>query len=251
MTGNRGFALVAALWVIVALTSVVGLGVATTTLGQRTTVNRITLTRGRWAAEACLAITQRRWLQHHLSDTGSIDLGRSAHCRWRIDDPGARINVNTADLDVLERLLGDSLRVDSFVRTRRELRFISVMQLPEELRSVLTVEGNGSVNLNAASARVLAALPGMTGEAVERIIERRQLGKPLNSLDELAGALSPSARASLLARYQDLARIAVFTPGQLLITTTGTIEHQAPQATIELVTVPLPDRLAVIRRRLW
>src|SRR6266540_968421 len=100
----RGFALLTVLWLITALSSVVGLALAATRLGQRTTLNRIALTRGRWAAEACLAIAQARWAQHRLADTATIDLGRGVQCEWRIEDPTARINVNAAEREVLERV---------------------------------------------------------------------------------------------------------------------------------------------------
>jgi len=251
MRRDRGFALIAALWVIVALTSVVGLGVATTRLGQRTSLNRIALTRGRWAAEACLAITQRRWLQHRLSDTASIDLGRGTRCNWNVWDPGTRININLADRETLTRLIGDSILADSLVKARRITPFISAEQLPSRWRSVLTVEGRASVNLNAAPERVLSALPGMSAEAVDHLVQRRRVGRAISSLDELTSLLSPAARAALFARYPDLARIAVFTPTELVITATGWVEGQGPRSRIELVAVPLPERLAIIRRRLW
>jgi len=251
MRRDRGFALIAALWVIVALTSVVGLGVATTRLGQLTSLNRIALTRGRWAAEACLAIVQRRWIQHRLIDTLTIDLGRATRCNWSVQDPSTRINVNVADREVLARLIGDSARADSVIEARRKAQFISSQQLPEQLGLVLTIEGRGSVNLNAASERVLSALPGISAEAIDQLIERRRIGRPVGSLDELASLLSPSSRAEVFARYPDLARIAVFSPTHLVITATGWVDGHAPRATIELVTVPLPERLAIIRRRLW
>src|SRR5437773_6846399 len=37
---------------------------------------------------------------------------------------------------------------------------------------VLTVDGAGTINLSAAPAAILAVLPGMTPEAVERVLRR-------------------------------------------------------------------------------
>jgi hypothetical protein len=91
----------------------------------------------------------------------------------------------------------------------------------------------------------------MTAEAVDRVMARRALGRPVTSLDELSGLLSPPARAALLARYADLARLTVFAPSRLIVTAEGWREGDAPRATIEIVAVPLVERLAVIRRRVW
>jgi type II secretory pathway component PulK len=208
MKSKRGFALLTVLWLITAVSAIVGVGVAATRLGLQASINRVVLTRGRWAGEACLAIAQVRWRQHRLPDSSTINLGGRTRCSWRVDDPGARINRSPDD-------------------------------------------GPGTVNLNAASASVLLTLPGIGAEAVERILARRSFGHPVASLDELAALLSPSARASLLAEYSDLARIVTFAPNRLLITATGWVEGEAPRATIEIMTVPLPERLATIRRRMW
>jgi hypothetical protein len=77
------------------------------------------------------------------------------------------------------------------------------------------------------------------------------VGRPVGSLDELAGLLSPSGRAVLLASYAELARIATFAAPQVKITAEGYVEGEPPRATIDVIVVPLPERLAVIRRRMW
>jgi hypothetical protein len=98
---------------------------------------------------------------------------------------------------------------------------------------------------------VLRALPGLTPEAVERILDRRRMGHTFTSLDALSADLSPPGRAVLLARYGDLARLATFAAPQLVVTTRGWIERAAPRATLELVVVPVSGRLAVVGRRMW
>lgn len=251
---SRGFALLTVLWLITALSALVGLSLTATRLGQRTTLNRVLLARGRWAAEACLAITHKRWTEGQIEHGDTIDLGRGTRCTWRVADPTARINVNTADAEVLRRVLPDSL-VEAILQRRLAQPFESVAELAAlpgftpEASALLTVDGPGSVNLNAAPPAVLAALPGITAEAVG-------MGRPMRSLDELAGELSVPARATLLERYADLARIAVFAPPQLVVTAQGWVGEWgvgagALRSTIELVVVPLPDRLATIRRRMW
>ncbi|HXG96334.1 MAG TPA: hypothetical protein VNJ06_04390 [Gemmatimonadales bacterium] len=251
MRGERGFALITALWLIAVLSAIVGLEVGTARLGQQTSLNRIILTRGRWAAEGCLAIVQGRWSAKRLADTATIDLGDNTGCNWHVDDPDARINVNAADPDVLTRALADSTLAREVVAARQTAPFVSVEQLPMQYRFLFTVDGPGTINLNRASDVVLSMLPGLTGEAVERISSRRNIGRPVTSLDELGGLLAPPARAELLAHYADLARIATFRPSQLVVTAHGWVNGRAPHATIEIVAVPLQDRLAVVRRRIW
>jgi DNA uptake protein ComE-like DNA-binding protein len=245
---RRGFALLTVLWLITALSAVVGLALATTRLGQRTTLNRIALTRGRWAADACLAIVQARWVQHRLADTATIDLGRGTECRWQIEDPTARVNVNTAEREVLEQVVRNA---DSIIARRRGRPLADLDEMPGLDQRLVTVDGPGTVNLTAAPREVLIALPGMSAEAAEWLLARRAVGRPVGSLDELAGLLSPSGRAALLARYADLARLATFAPPQLKITVDGGIGGEPARSTIAVVVVPLPERLAVIRRQMW
>ncbi len=249
---RRGFALIAVLWVLTALTAVVGLSLAATRLGQQVTGNRVALTRGRWAAEACLAIVAARWTQGKLRDTTTVDLGRETRCGWWVEDPTAGLNVNTTDSETLDRLfsiVGSRWSVDSLVRARP---FESLEQVGDSaVLPFLSIDGPGTVNLSAAPPQVLLALPGMTPEAVDRLVSRRGLSRPYTSLDALAAKLSPSARALLLAHYADLARSTTFSPPQLVVTATGWVDGQLPRATIEVVVVPLPERLAVVRRRMW
>jgi hypothetical protein len=127
--------------------------------------------------------------------------------------------------------------------------------IDSSLLALLTVDGPGSVNANAAPAAILLALPGVSPEAVTRLLDRRALGRPYGSLDALAADLSPAARAQLLAAYADLSRALTFGAPQLLLTAEGWVASAGPpdglHATIELLVVPLPDRLATVRRRMW
>jgi type II secretory pathway component PulK len=256
---NRGFALIAILWLITALAAVVGLALAGGHLGALASRNRVMLARGRWAAEACLAIAQARWVEHRLGDTATIDLGRTTACRWHVEDPTARLNVNTAGGDELLRALGSDSFVSAVLEARRSHALTDLGQLhglagwDSTMASLLTVDGPGTVNASSASPPLLAALPGMTPEAVEVIVSRRAYGRPVNSLDALAAELSPPARTTLLASYADLARQLTFAPPQLLVTADGWVgtPSEAPFATIQVLVVPLPERLAVIRRRVW
>jgi type II secretory pathway component PulK len=262
---KKGFALLAVLWTIAILGTVVGLAMASTRLGHQTTLNRILLARGRWAAEACLAIAQARWAQGKLADTATIDLGRETRCAWRLDDPTAGINVNTAEREMLSAVSRQLSASDSFVahllERRRHAPLFDVSELAslpgyeQRLTPFITVDGPGTVNVSAAPGPVLAALPGLTPEAVERLLARRAQGRPISSLDGLVAELSGPAQAALLARYPDLARLITFTSPQLRLTGLGWVGSSGVggslRSTIELLVVPLPERLAVIRRRVW
>jgi hypothetical protein len=255
--GQGGFALITVLWLITVLATLVGISISEIRLGNQVSTNRIVLTRGHWAAEACFAIMQARWRKGKLSDTATIDLGRGVRCTWGLLDPTTRINLNAADPEIIRAVDTSTRFVRAVLNARRLKPFESVDQLADlpdfdsATSDLWTVDGPGSVNLAAAPQPVLFALPGLSAEAVERILYRRSVRRPYTSLDELAADLSPPGRAALLARYSDLARVVTFSTPQLVVTVTGWVESQPPRSTIEFVVVPLPERLAVIRRRQW
>lgn len=256
---RNGFALLAVLWVIAALSAVVGVGLASLRVEAGASGNRLELTRGRWAADACLAIAQARWVTQTLRDTATVDLGRGTRCAWRVDDPTARVNVNTAPPAVLERL-GVQLgvpqdEIDTILAHRPYQDTAQLRPLTPDARSLafLTTDGPGTIDLNRAPPEVIMAIAGLGSEVLERLEEYRQIGRPLSSLDQLSSSLS-SGGPDLLANYADLSASVTFAPPQLLITAIGWVGQNGDadlHATIEELVVPLPDRLAVIRRRLW
>jgi hypothetical protein len=260
MTSRDGFALLAVLWVVAALTAIVGLGLGALRIGALGSANRLELTRGRWAAEACLAIAEARWAGHRFTDAATVDLGRKTRCAWRADDPSARVSVNTASptlLYAVARQFGSPLQlVDTLLAHRPyqdTAQVRAALVADGSLLSLLTTDGPGSINLNDSPPAIILAIPGLGAEAVNQIREHVRLGSPISSLDQLA-TLVPGTRPELLAHYADLAAIVTFAPSQLLITSRGWVGEDAPRglhSTIEILSVPLPDRLAVIRRRLW
>lgn len=110
-----------------------------------------------------------------------------------IVDMESKINVNVASPDVLKSLapaLTDDV-VRTLVMRRRRRRFVSMQDvestlggygsildsvLPDSsirLRDIITVYGNGKINVNTAPLPVLASLKGVTIEAAERLIAHR------------------------------------------------------------------------------
>jgi DNA uptake protein ComE-like DNA-binding protein len=211
MTRRHGFALLAVLWVIVALTALAGAGVVGARTAGAVTRNRIALTRARWAAEGCLAVTlaaldslarAARPLAPVSGDT--LHFASGAECWTLALDPSAR-----ADND------------------------------------------SDAVNLNAAPAEVLARLPGFGDEAVRVVMERRAWGERIGDLFQVIGRLPPPARATMMDRYGDLLRRVIFAPSRIVVTARGLAAGSPARATIEVVVVPAGPRAAVVRRRMW
>jgi len=255
---RRGFALLAVLWVLTALTALTGTGLIVARLGYETTRNRVLLARAEWAREACEGILLARFATNpSLRETATIELGRDTWCRATLDDPGEKLNLNTVDRDVLVTLLS-SIGVQAGVAesasaVARRGAMHDLRQVPgidstiaEKLTPFVTLRGTGVVNVNAARIEVLRLLPGMTEEAALVLTSRRS--RPLRSADDLAGALSRSSRAVLLNSYPEFVRATVFEPQQLIATVEGGVRGTPIVARATLTVVPAAGRLAVIRR---
>ncbi len=264
---QRGFALLAVLWTVTALTVLAGVSVTVARLGSETTRNRLLLARAGWAREACAEILLARYAQDlsvRVLDT--TDLGRGTWCRAGLEDEGGKLNVNLATPDALRAVLRaqvrDSLAADSvverIVQRRRQVPLVDLRELAllpgldsslvADLVAVLTARGPGTIDVNAASSPVLATLPGMTDEAVAVITERRSSGRPVTTPDELAQLVSPNARAALYGAYPDFARAATFSPRAFVGVVEGGIRRSPLTARLTMTLVPTTGRLAVIRR---
>jgi type II secretory pathway component PulK len=256
---RNGFALLAMLWVISVLTAVAGVGMAVARLGYETTRNRILLTRAEWAREACGEILQARFAADSATHSvETIDLGRGTWCRAALDDPSGRLNLNTASPEMIAQLLRvlhvPASVVDSISSARQGDSIYDLLQvtrgdsvLATRLARFLTTRGTGIINVNQAPREVLTLLPGMSEESVDVILNRRW-AQPLRSADELAGALTESSRARFLSSYAEFVRLAGFGPLQLIGTLEGGVRGTPLVARATLTIVPVPGRLAVIRR---
>lgn len=255
---RRGFALLAVLWLITALSALGAAGLLVARLGSATTRNRVLLARAEWAREACGEILQARFATDaSMRAVSPVELGRGTWCRASIDDPSAKLELNAAHYDELVQLF-NALRVepklaDSVIAFRRQGTIYDARQVPGidsvmagRLSPYVTTRGTGVVNVNTASLEVLRTLPGIAEEAAFIVMTRRT--RPLRSADELAGVLPPSARAVFLDNYAEFVRAAVFAPPQLVVTVEGGVGGTPIVARATLTVVPVPGRLAVIRR---
>ena len=256
---RRGFALLAVLWVLTALAVLTGVALGVARTGWQTTRNRVMLARAGWAREACVEILLARYAQDAATRrVDTVDLGRRTWCRAALEDPAAKLNVNVAEREALEKAFSVVGRrspvIDSLIALRRQGPIYDLRQVPgvdsalaARLAPCLTTRGTGVVNVNAAPREVLATLPGMSEEALQ-VILRHQGGRPLQSADELAALLSGSSRAAFLAEYAEFVRAAVFSPPQFVAVIEGGVGGTALTARATLTLVPTPGRLAVIRR---
>ena len=108
-------------------------------------------------------------------------------------DEERKINVNRCDRDTLLKLHSALTRevVDALLAARAQRPFLSVEDLaalpwldadalkrrskraPAGLRSLLTVWGDGRVNVNTAPGAVLACLPGLSAEDAQMLVQYR------------------------------------------------------------------------------
>jgi general secretion pathway protein K len=135
------------------------------------------------------------------------------------------------------------------VRELRRVHGFGVDVLSDSvLDAVLTVEP-GRIVWDRAPPAVLASLPGMTPEAVARVMELRVRGLPVGDATTLSATLSPVAAKMLTARYGDLQRSTAAEPDAWLVTARGH-DGVAPTltATIEVRLVRAGARAAVVRR---
>ncbi len=279
---QRGFALLAVLWTLAAITTLVGATVTVAQLGSVTTRNRVLLARAGWAREACVEILQARYSQDaSVRSLPQVDLGRGTWCAATVEDPSAKLNVNVADraalVTISESVVRPGASVDSLVdalldwrdpdrlprpfgdepaQSRNgpladiaELRYVRGFDdsLVGRLSTLLTTRGSGSINVNVAPRAVLATLPGMTEEGVDLLLFHRRT-EPLASVDALVGILSPGSRGTLLASYPEFVRAAAFSAPLLVAVVVGGVRGTPLTAGVTLTFVPVARRLAVIRR---
>src|SRR6266566_3086908 len=124
---SRGFALLAVLWTLTAVTAFTGAALAVARLGSTTTRNRVLLARAAWAREACVEILLARWAsppdplsalrRGGTTSLDSVDLGRGTWCSATLEDPSTQLNLNPAHrpslVTVLQTVVHRSVAVDS------------------------------------------------------------------------------------------------------------------------------------------
>ena len=298
-----GFALLAVLWVMVGVASLALLYRLAAREAVAAARNRADLTVAAWRAEGC-AEAARAAISQALragrdegpdSPTWAV-LDRvvaadalAAGCEVRLLSAGRGLDPNTADREMLLRLLtaadvpvgaADSMAdalidwrdPDSEPRPRGAEAgwYIAAGRLPPrngplaDVRELARVRGwdragldtlfslePGRIDLNRAPPAVLAALPGFTPEALSRVTEMRWRGARLGGLIELEGALSRGARESLLRHFPEASVLTTTAPDAWVLEARAREGAPPVTAVVELRLVRGGERAAVVRRRRW
>jgi len=130
-------------------------------------------------------------------------------------------------------------------RTVEELRQVPGVtgEMYRAVAPLLSVAGDGRVNLNSAPMAVLRTLPGFDASSARAVIERRRAA-PFLSAYEVVAALRPGERERVQDRMAELLARIAFTPryGEVRVEARG--KGPAERARIRAVAVLAGGRLA-------
>src|SRR5437870_10155344 len=172
---RRGFALLAVLWTLTAVTVLTAAAFAGARLGSTTTRNRVLLARAAWAREACAEILQARWASPPdplsamrrggtTATLDSVDLGRNTWCSATLEDPSVKLNLNLADraalVTVLQAVVRRSGAADSLVDALLDWRD------PDTVPRPFGDESSGNRNAPLADVWELRSVRGFTDSLV-------------------------------------------------------------------------------------
>lgn len=297
MTGRRGFALLAVLWVLVGVSALGLLLMRTARDEVGATRNRVARTRAAWLAEGC-AERARAAIDDAMSEMRRVDSvwqaldsvvaasPMRAGCDVTLVPAGLTLDVNTIDGHTMRRMLlaagtsepvADSV-ADALIDWRdpdddalphgaerewyahaarhpprnapltapAELALVRGTDAVPDIHTLLGVRRE-RVLITHAAPSVLAALPGMTPEAVARIRQLRNDGHRVD-LGELGALLSADARRQLLAAYQELMPLVTSTPDAWIVTATASSGVPAVASALTLRLVRSGQRAAVVER---
>jgi type II secretory pathway component PulK len=286
MTNRRGAALLMALWLVVAAATLGAAAMSGVRLAARASGNRLDLERAARARDACIAILAGRFdHEHPLRGLGRTAIGERVWCAAGVTDPSTRLDVNRATVRQLSTVLGsDSLAeaiadwrdadADSMpsgaeaewyrrhhragpanrpIESLDELRYVRGFESLEitSLGKLLTVEGRGRINVMGADPRVLAALPGLNTADIPSLTMAVEAGRSASSVTDLVNWLGGERGKELARVLPELAASVAFGPSELVIEAVGGVEGSAIEAHARLLAVPLPERLAIVRRVVW
>lgn len=230
---DAGFALLAALSVLVAVGVLAVSFQAESRAERRATANALAAARAGWAARAGLAraLHDLDGALRGLDAAGFNPVGphvlpplhlreNGTDVRVAILDTRAAVNLNRADPAQIERLLratgataAESRRQADAIATWRaqraaawpegedafldaaDLRLVPALTSDTHgrLHGLVTAAGDGRINVNAAPAAVLASIPALDSDAAARITERRRTA-PFRHPYELLDALPAATR---------------------------------------------------------
>jgi type II secretory pathway component PulK len=136
------------------------------------------------------------------------------------------------------------------LQSAHELSLIRGLDRFNALSDVLGVEPE-RICLQHAPATVLASLPGVTEEALVRIIEARRERAGVVSLASIAEQLSPDAQELMLSHFQELLGRTTTEPDAWFLTGRARVGRPPVTAAVEVKLVRAGKRAAIVRRRTW
>ena len=150
-------------------------------------------------------------------DARRADRLAQAIADWR--DPDQLRRVNGAEREDYLRAGRAILPDDGPFASVDMLRFVVGMtdSLYQLTAPYLTVTSSGRIDLNTASRPVLLTLPGMTEEAVTRLLRDRQQGRLITDLYRFSDELSPGARELLRTSLPALQASTVLTAREMRV----------------------------------
>jgi general secretion pathway protein K len=179
----------------------------------------------------------RRFLRTFALSADRADRITQSLLDWRDADDLRR--PNGAEGAEYLRLGAPLLPANTRLRSVAELRHVSGMSddLYQRLLPYLTVDGSGRVNLNAAPAPVLLALPGMTDESVRLIMRWRNVGRRVAAIDALAPELMALSQQRLTDALPALRTRTTTETRELLVTSTAWSDDGATRVRAEALVV--------------
>lgn len=283
---RRGIALLATLWLLAALSVVAATTMTIARVERGAAMNRVTLARARWAANACLAIADgERGEAAVPRNVDSTPLGADLWCRATMEDLGASVALDTSNADLLARLVADPdrsaalldwLDADDVARAsgaevewyRGEGRplprngpMASVDELYRvrgfdsatigRLHALVRVGPSRPIDPNVASRALLLVLPGLEPSAVDLLVAQRDRGVRWSDLDGMLATLPANLRVPAMARYAELQAKTAFAPGTVIVRLEGHVLGTRIVARPTVLAVLAPFRLAIVAREEW
>jgi hypothetical protein len=114
-----------------------------------------------------------------------------------------------------------------------------------------TIRLDGRPVLARATAADLDSLPGMTPEAVAKILQLQSLGAPLTDLVPVASGLSPGARAVFDVSYAELSRRVAIEPDAWVVRSRAHLGVPPTPVNVEVRLVRAGTRAALVRWIEW
>lgn len=132
----------------------------------------------------------------------------------------------------------------------RELKRVRGFESLDALDSLVGVEP-GRIALAAAPLTVIASLPGMTPETLQRLREVRSRRQAPASWTDVAATLSRESQDSLGRHLSELAALATWDPDAWILTARSPPAGDSLVAMVELRLAHAGSRAAVVRVREW